>query len=528
MREIVLGRGETIVRLLASMANRHGLITGATGTGKTVSLKVLAEGLSDRGVPSFIVDVKGDLSGLGARGEMNPKIEERLSALGLSDFQFDSYPLEFWDLFEEEGLPVRTSISEMGPLLLSKLLNLNEVQSGVLSIAFKLADDMNMLLLDIKDLRAMLNHIADKAAEYRMSYGNISPATVGAILRQLLILEEEGGNEFFSEPCLDIRDLMQRDRSGKGVINILNAKKLYLKPALYSTLLLWLLSEVFEEFEEVGDLPQPKLVLFFDEAHLIFKDIPKVLLTQVEQVVRLIRSKGIGVYFISQSPSDLPDSVLSQLGNKVQHALRAYTPNEIKALRTIAGSFRENPAFKTEEVLTELEIGEALVSFIDEKGAPGVVERVLVSPPRSKMGSLPREEMERLLDYSYFKTKYANKVDRESAYELLDARAAEVEAKKEEDRREKEEEKERARAEARARREREKQAEKSEKERQRELERQEKAREKEAERQAKEREKAAKQQKQLFDKVTGSFVSSFSRQVGSSLARGLMGTFKKR
>lgn len=531
MSKIAFGRGGGVVSLFPSMANRHGLIAGATGTGKTVSLQVLAEGLSDLGVPSFIVDVKGDLSGLGAAGEMSPKLEERLSILGIGDFRFEGYPLEFWDVFGERGLPVRTSISEMGPLLLSKLMDLNEVQTGILNIAFKVADDRKLLLLDIKDLRAVLNHLSDHAAEYRTVYGNISDASIGAILRQLLILEEEEGELFFGEPGLDIKDFMQRDRSGKGVINILNASKLFLKPALYSTFLLWILSEVFEEFEEVGDVDQPRLVLFFDEAHLIFKDIPKALLTQVEQVVRLIRSKGIGVYFITQQPADIPDSVLSQLGNKVQHALSAYTPNELKALKSIAGSFRENPGFNTEAAITELKIGEALVSFLGEDGSPAVVDRVLVLPPKSRMGSLPEEEIQKLRDYSYFKNKYSEPVDRESAYEILSRRANELELRREEELRQKEEErlrKEEAKAEERAEKERQKALEKEERERRKELERQERAREKELERLEKQREKEAKQQRALLDKVTGSFVSSFSRQVGSSLARGLLGTFKKR
>lgn len=524
MEQIVFGRGEDLSFLLPGMANRHGLIAGATGTGKTISLQVLAEGFSELGVPSFIVDVKGDLSGLAARGELSHKLEERLQTLGMTDFQFDSYPLEFWDVFEDRGLAVRTSMSEMGPLLLSKLMNLNEVQSGILNIAFKVADDRQLLLLDIKDLRAMLNHLSENAAEYRRLYGNITDVSIGAILRQLLVLEQEGGENFFAEPCLDIRDFMQRDRTGKGVINILNAQKLYLKPSLYSTFLLWILSEVFEEFEEVGDVEKPKLVLFFDEAHLMFKDIPKALLDQIEQVVRLIRSKGIGVYFITQNPSDIPNGVLSQLGNKVQHAMRAYTPSELKSIKAIAAGFRENPKVNTEQALTDLKIGEALVSFIDEKGAPGLVDRVLVTPPKSKIGKLDEAEISRLLEFSYFKNKYAQKIDRESAYELLSARTAEVQARMEEEKRLKDEEKQRKEEE----KEREKALEKEERAREKELERLEKARQKELDRLEKEREREAKKQKQLLDKVTGSFVSSFSRQVGSSLARGLLGTFKKR
>lgn len=542
MKQIVFGKGEETVKLLPKMANRHGLIAGATGTGKTISLQVLAEGFSSIGTSVFIVDVKGDLSGLGAAGQMNPKIEERLQHLGIGDFQFESFPLEFWDLFEETGLPVRTSISEMGPILLSKLMELNDVQSGILNIAFKVADDMNMLLLDLKDLRSMLNYLSENAAELRADYGNITSVSIGTILRKLLILEEQGAEGFFSEPCLDVKDFMLRDRSGKGIINILNAQKLYLQPALYSTFLLWILSEVFEELEEVGDLEAPKFVLFFDEAHLIFKDIPKVLLDKVEQVVRLIRSKGVGVYFITQSPSDIPENVLAQLGNKVQHALRAYTPNEQKNIKAVAGGFRENPNIDTQEVIMSLKTGEALVSFLDEHGAPSMVQQVIVCPPKSKIGPISSEEIKQMIEYSYFKNKYAQKIDRESAYEILNERTLKLKEQLENERLQKEEEKrwleeekerekvlkEQQKEQERLQKEQQKEYERLQKEKQKEIERQIKEREREIKRQAEIQQKENKKQMEMMGKMTNTFMQSFTRQVGSSLARGLMGTFKKK
>lgn len=542
MKEIIFGKGEDFVKIIPKMANRHGLIAGATGTGKTISLQVLAEGFSSIGTSVFIVDVKGDLSGLGAVGQMNPKIEERLQQLGIDDFKFDQFPLEFWDLFEELGLPVMTSISEMGPMLLSKLMELNDVQSGILNIAFKVADDMNMLLLDLKDLRSMLNYLSENAAELRADYGNITSVSIGTILRKLLILEEQGAERFFSEPCLDVKDFMQRDRTGKGIINILNAQKLYLQPALYSTFLLWVLSEMFEELEEAGDLEAPKFVLFFDEAHLIFKDIPKVLLDKVEQVVRLIRSKGVGVYFITQSPSDIPENVLAQLGNKVQHALRAYTPNEQKNIKAVAGGFRENPNFDTQEVLTTLKTGEALVSFLDEHGAPSMVQRVTVCPPKSKIGPIAQEEIKQMIEYSYFKNKYAQKIDRESAYEILNERTLQIKEElenqrlqKEREKIEKEEQKEREKLEKEQQKEQEKllkeeqkERERLQKEKQKEIERQIKEREREIKRQAEIQQRESKKQLDMMGKMTNTFMQSFTRQVGSSLARGLMGTFKKK
>lgn len=420
---LLIGRGQWEQYLLPEMANRHGLIAGATGTGKTVTLQVMAEQFSRQGVPVFAADVKGDLSGLSQPGSPNPKLAERIEKLGLSDFQFGGSPVVFWDVFGELGHPVRTTVSEMGPLLLARLLNLNDTQSGVLSLAFRIADDNGLLLLDLKDLQAMLRYVGDHASEYLTTYGNISAASVGAIQRALLQLEEQGGDRLFGEPALNLQDFLQTDVNGHGVINLLAAEALMRAPRLYATFLLWLLSELFETLPEVGDPDQPVLVFFFDEAHLLFTDAPASLREKIEQVVRLVRSKGVGVYFVTQNPLDLPDTVLGQLGNRVQHALRAFTPRDQKAVKAAAETFRTNPALEVETAITELGVGEALMSFLDTKGMPGVVDRALVCPPGSRIGPVTEAERQAIVRASLLYGFYDKTVDRESAYELLKVRA---------------------------------------------------------------------------------------------------------
>lgn len=415
--------GQAVVQL-GAMSNRHGMIAGATGTGKTVTLQVLAEGFSRMGVPVFAADIKGDLSGLAAPGKPHPKIDERLERIPLPDYQQSPCPVLFWDVYGESGHPIRTTISELGPLLLANLLELNETQEGLLYSAFKIADDEGMLLLDLKDLQSMLNWMGSNAKALRNEYGNISSSSIGAIQRRLLVLEEQGGDRFFGEPAVQLADLMQVDFSGNGVISLLDATRLIATaPRVYAALLLWLLSELFEQLPEQGDADRPKMVFFFDEAHLLFEDAPKSLLDKIEQVVRLIRSKGVGIYFISQSPMDIPDDVLGQLGLKVQHALRAFTPRDRKAIKTVAGNFRENPGLDTEAVITELGIGEALVSAMDDGGTPSPVQRTLVSPPRSRIGPLTDEERRERIQRSPVMDRYQAAVDRESAYELLKKRA---------------------------------------------------------------------------------------------------------
>ncbi len=407
--------------LLPALANRHGLITGATGTGKTITLQVLAERFSRIGVPVFMADVKGDLSGIAAAGVESPKLRQRLDSLGISDWGPATFPAAFWDVAGEQGHPVRATISDMGPLLLARLLNLNDTQTGVLQLVFKIADDNGLLLLDLKDLRAMVQYVGENARSFTTEYGNVSAASVGAIQRGLLTLEQQGGDRFFGEPMLDINDLMQTDgtQGGKGVINILAADKLMAAPRLYSTFLLWLLSELFEQLPEVGDVDKPKLVFFFDEAHLLFSEAPPALLEKIEQVVRLIRSKGVGVYFVTQNPLDVPDKVLGQLGNRVQHALRAFTPRDQKAVATAAETLRPNPAFDAAAAITELGVGEALVSFLDEKGRPTVVERAFILPPASRIGPLSVDERRSIIQSSLVFGVYEKTMDRESAYERL-------------------------------------------------------------------------------------------------------------
>lgn len=409
--------------LMASMANRHGLVAGATGTGKTVSLRVLAEQFSRAGVPVFMADIKGDLSGLALPGADNPKFQERRAKLQMEEQAFEGFPVIFWDCFGQAGHPVRTTISEMGPLLLSRLLGLNETQSGLMNLVFKVADENGLLLLDIKDLRAMLGFVLEKASELRATYGNVSAASVGAIQRSLLELESQGGDRFFGEPALNIEDLLQTDSKGRGVVHILASDKLVMRPKFYATFLLWLLSELYESLPEVGDCDKPKLVFFFDEAHLLFYDAPTVLLERIEQVVRLVRSKGVGIYFCTQNPIDIPDTVLGQLGNRIQHALRAYTPKDQKAVKAAATTFRANPELDTEKAILELGVGEALVSFLNEKGVPDMVERAWIMPPSSQLPPLDFAQRQRIMAQSLVAGVYEKAIDRESAFERLQSRA---------------------------------------------------------------------------------------------------------
>lgn len=421
---LIGGNGEQTVTMDASMANRHGMVSGATGTGKTITMQILAESFSRIGVPVFLSDVKGDVSGVGKAAKPHPKIDERIDIIGIEGYQMLPSPVVFWDLFGKKGHPIRTTVSEIGPLLLSNLLELNDTQTGILYSCFKIADDEGMLILDLKDLRSMLIWMADNRADLKGEYGNISTASVGAIQRGLLVLEEQGAEFLLGEPAVELADLMSHDFSGRGVINILDASNLIQQsPKLYATFLLWLLAELFETLPEVGDADKPKFVMFFDEAHLLFDDAPKVLVNKIEQVVRLIRSKGVGVYFVSQSPLDIPEEILGQLGLKVQHALRAFTPKDQKAVRTVAGTFRANPSLDTADVITELGVGEALVSTLDAEGIPSMVERVLVRPPESRIGPMNDTERKEQISRSPFKGRYEQALDRESAYEMLIQRA---------------------------------------------------------------------------------------------------------
>jgi len=421
---LIGGNGKQTVFMNASMANRHGMVAGATGTGKTVTLQILAENFSKIGVPVFLADVKGDVSGVGKPAKPHPKIDERINIIGIEDYQMSPSPVVFWDLFGKQGHPIRTTVSEIGPLLLSNLLELNDTQTGILYSCFKIADDQGMLILDLKDLRSMLIWMGDNRAQLKSEYGNISTASIGAIQRGLLVLEEQGAEFLLGEPAIELQDLMGQDFSGRGIINILDASKLVqTSPKLYSTFLLWLLSELFETLPEVGDADKPKFVMFFDEAHLLFDGAPKVLVDKIEQVVRLIRSKGVGIYFISQSPLDIPEEILGQLGLKIQHALRAFTPKDQKAVRTVAGTFRSNPNIDTGTVITELGVGEALVSTLDEEGIPTQVEQVLIRPPESRIGPMSASERQEQIGRSPYKGRYDEPLDRESAYEMLIKRA---------------------------------------------------------------------------------------------------------
>ncbi len=428
---IFLGKSEKNEVLYLPLANRHGLVTGATGTGKTVTLQIMAEGFCAAGVPVFAADVKGDLSGIATKGEPKDFLIERAKRIGLDNYDFAATPTIFWDLFGEQGHPIRTTITEMGPLMLSRLMGLTEAQEGALNIAFKIADDEGLAILDLKDLRALLRDLADRGKELTTDYGNVNDVTIGAIQRRLVVIEEQGGDKFFGEPALDIKDLMRTTRDGRGYMNVLAADRLISSPQLYATFLLWLMSELFEEMPEVGDPEKPKMVFFFDEAHLLFADAPPGLLQRVEQTVKLIRSKGIGIYFVTQNPLDIPESVLAQMGNRVQHALRAYTPREQKAVKVAATTFRPNPKFKTEEAITELGKGEALISVLDPKGVPTMVERTLIRPPSSKLGPIDAAERSRLIKNSPVAGQYEESIDRESAYEKLAVKARKRDSEKE-------------------------------------------------------------------------------------------------
>ncbi|MBR7009762.1 MAG: DUF853 family protein [Oscillospiraceae bacterium] len=502
--KLLIGVGENPAYLLPNMANRHGLICGATGTGKTVTLKVMAESFSELGVPVFLADVKGDLAGCCRTGERSAAIDGRLTKLGLDpeSFVYHPFPVRFWDVFGEMGHPVRTTVSEMGASLLARLLDLTDVQAGVLAIVFRVADDKGWLLTDLKDLRSMVAWVTDHAKELLNEYGNVSKQSAGAIQRALLQLEDAGGDVFFGEPDIDLTDWFQCDEKGRGFLNVLHCERLYRSPLLYSTFLLWLLAELFEQLPEAGDPEKPKLVFFFDEAHLLFKGAPRALTEKVEQVVKLIRSKGVGVYFITQQPSDVPDAVLAQLGNKVQHALRAYTPNEQKAVRAAADGFRPNPKFDTREAILDLGTGEALVSFLDEKGRPSVVERATILPPQSLMGPIDDKRREAEIQYDELFGKYETAVDNESAYEIIHAdrqkeaeAAAQAEAEKLARKQKEQEEKEQARA-------------------QREKEKEERA-------------KQAKRKSSASAKVANSALNAVGREVGRSFTRGVLGVLKK-
>lgn len=504
----VASDGDAKLCIKSKYANRHGLIAGATGTGKTVTLKVMAESFSDAGVPVFLSDIKGDLSGMCKPGEEKESITKRVAELGMGeDFSFKAYPTVFWDIFGKKGLPLRTTISEFGPMLLAKLLDLNQIQTDILNIIFKIADDEGLLLIDLKDLKSMLNYVSENATDYKAEYGNIAPQSVNAIMRGLVALGDKGGDVFFGEPALDINDWFVT-KDGKGMINVLDATTIINDPGIYATFMLWMLAELFEIMPEVGDLDKPKMVFFFDEAHLLFKDTPKALLQKIEQVVKLIRSKGIGVYFITQNPSDIPDEVLAQLGNKVQHALRAYTPAEQKGIKAAAQSYRANPDFDTAEIITNLGIGEAVVSFIEDDGAPAMVRKAKVLPPQSYLGAIDDMMRAAVISMSDLAEKYKDMVDRDSAYEFLQRLQVEISQKQEEEKH----------AET-ARKEAEKQAEIERKE----AEKQEKAAQKEAERQAKEAEKEEKKKKDAIKKgvaaVAGTAAGTIGRQIGKTLGK---------
>ncbi|MDO4703140.1 helicase HerA-like domain-containing protein [Tannerella sp.] len=502
---IAIAEGQDIC-LLPKMANRHGLITGATGTGKTCTLQNMAETFSSMGIPVFATDIKGDLSGISRPGGSNPNLQKNVDQHRLTEkgFEYRGFPVCFWDIFGEQGHPLRTTVSEMGPMLLSRLLDLNDVQSSVLTIAFRIADDEQLLLIDLKDLRKMLEHLGTERDKYTVSYGNISPASIGAIQRGLLALEEQGGDVFFGEPALDIFDFMQT-QGGRGLINVLAADKLIHSPKVYTSFLLYLLSELFEQLPEVGDLDKPKLVFFFDEAHMLFNDISKALLEKIEQVVRLIRSKGVGVYFCTQNPLDVPETILGQMGNRVQHALRAFTPRDQKAVATAASTFRQNPAFDTKKVITELGVGEALVSFLDEKGSPTIVERAVILPPEGQAGPVTPDERRRMMQTSLVFGKYERSVDRESAFEILSERLARTRQAQEEAMRQKEEAKQ-----------------------QKELERQQRA--ERVERERLERQRKREKDNSVMGSLTKMASTKAKREVVNTLfkfGRGLLGSLMK-
>ncbi|MCU4483145.1 DUF853 domain-containing protein [Acinetobacter ursingii] len=497
--------------LHSEFANRHGLIAGATGTGKTVTLKVMAENFSRIGVPVFLADAKGDVSSIAKAGSDNPKFDERIKSLGIDTFAFAASPTIFWDLFGEQGHPIRTTVSEIGPLLLAQMLNLNDTQEGVLSAVFRIADDQGLLLIDFKDLKAMLSYVSDNANDLKADYGNLSPASLGAIQRNLLALGDQGGEQFFGEPSLNILDFIQTDSNGHGYINLLAADKLMNTPKLYATFLLWMLSELFEQLPEVGDLDKPKLVFFFDEAHLLFDNASPALQQKIEQVVRLIRSKGVGIYFISQNPLDIPETILGQLGNRVQHALRAFTPKDQKAVKTAADTFRANPEFKVDQAITELAVGEALISFLDEQGTPQIVERGWIMPPYSAFSPLSADERKALMSQSIVAGIYERTVDRDSAYEMLQRKVSESAAQQQA------------------------QLEAAQQAKQQETDAKQQAKEQErlAREQQKADEKAQRERDKLTQDVLGTFAKSAARSLGGPtgqrLVRGLLGSlFGKR
>lgn len=494
MDKILIGKGKSENCILLNKVNRHGLISGATGTGKTVTLKVLTEGLSDAGVPTILADVKGDLANISMSGEMNDKLQDRLYELGISNFEFKNYPVSMWDIYGEKGIPLRVTVSEMGPLMLSNILDLNDTQMGVLNIIFKVADSEGLLLIDLKDLKQVINYVNDNRDEVSKNYGNVASQSLSAISRKLLFIEDAGGDLFFGEPAIDINDLVRTDATGKGLVNILNANKLISNPLLYSMLLLYLLSEIYENFPEVGDLDKPKLVFFFDEAHLLFNNTPSILKDKIVQVVRLVRSKGVGVFFITQNPLDVPEEVSSQLSNRIVHQLRAYSPKELKAINAVADSFRQDGSMNLKEEIINLRTGEAIVSFADESGAPTVADRALILPPHSSFVTLSDAEYRNLVESSNLYSKYKNMVDRESAYEVLLKR---IEREKIQEEREKLEE-----------------------ERLKEIERREKELEKER--------KSSRKQKSYIDKGIDSMLGTITRSIGREIARGLLGSMKKR
>ena len=523
--------GDEKIYIYPKMANRHGLIAGATGTGKTVTLKVLAESFSDAGVPVFLADVKGDLAGMSMYGAETESVKSRIEKMRLAEegFEFSAYPTTYWDIYGEKGMPLRATISEMGPLLLSRILDLNETQSDILTVIFKIADDEGLLLLDTKDLKSMIQYVSEHAKEYALEYGNMAKQSLAAIVRSIVALEAEGGDKFFGEPAVNIADWLCTDCSGKGAIQVLDCQKLINNPTMYSTFMLWMMAELFETLPEAGDRPKPKMVFFFDEAHLLFNNASKALLEKVEQVVKLIRSKGVGIYFITQNPADIPDGVLSQLGNKVQHALRAYTPKEQKGAKAAAESFRENPEFDTYEVLAELGIGEALVSVLDEEGIPTVVKQCKILPPQSMMGALDDDTRKSEIVNNLLYTKYTQELDRESAYELLTKKVA-VEA----------EEAAEAKAAVEAEKLRLKEEAAAEKQRAREAEAAQKAAERKAAAQEKEVKRAVKNVarsatgtigreigKSIGGSVGGSFGKRLGGNVGASLGRGILNTLLK-
>ena len=494
MDKILIGKGKSENSILLNKVNRHGLISGATGTGKTVTLKVLTEGLSDAGVPTILADVKGDLANISISGEMNDKLQDRLYELGISNFEFKNYPVSMWDIYGEKGIPLRVTVSEMGPLMLSNILDLNDTQMGVLNIIFKVADSEGLLLIDLKDLKQVINFVNDNRDEISKNYGNVASQSLSAISRKLLFVEDAGGDLFFGEPAIDINDLVRTDASGKGLVNILNANKLISNPLLYSMLLLYLLSEIYENFPEVGDLDKPKLVFFFDEAHLLFNNTPSVLKDKIIQVVRLVRSKGVGVFFITQNPLDVPEEVSSQLSNRIVHQLRAYSPKELKAINAVADTFRQDDSMNLKEEIINLRTGEAIVSFADESGAPSLADKALILPPHSSFVTLKDAEYRNLVESSNLYLKYKDMVDRESAYEVLLKR---IENEKIQEEREKLEE-----------------------ERLKEIERREKELEKER--------KSSRKQKSYIDKGIDSMLGTITRSIGREIARGLLGSMKKR